>query len=132
MTMASPHIAHRRPARRQPRPRVASHPVRRGAQPSPRSGRTGVRGGQVWAALITPFFLLLFFGLLLIWLRVAVSDLAVAVARAETQKRELQEQNTRLLVYAEQLGGYGRIAKIAREQLHMTRVATKLIVVTPE
>lgn len=82
--------------------------------------------------MLAPFFVLLIFGLLLIWERVAVERLAKTVAQLEAQKIQLVEQNTRLVVQAEQLGGYGRISKIARERLHMIRVATKLIVVSQE
>ncbi|MDZ7266187.1 MAG: cell division protein FtsL [candidate division KSB1 bacterium] len=129
--MASPKTLRHAPVRRSNWRRAGTTATLRPA-PSAHRGPSDRSAGRTWAALLAPFLLLLVMGLLLIWLRVAVGDLAAAVARAEAQKRELQEENTRLLVRAEQLAGYGRIAKIAREHLHMTRVASKLIVVTQE
>lgn len=136
MKMAKPKTGMRRPAalakrKAAPRSQVinASGKVRlRLRQPAVASPGMG----KVWAVLLAPFFILLIFGLLLIWERVAVERLAKTVAQLEVAKLQLVEQNTRLVVQAEQLGGYGRISKIARERLHMIRVATKLIVVSQE
>lgn len=136
MSMAKPKTGARRPAvpvKRKVAPRShvvnASGKVRLKLR-QPRAASPGL--GKIWAALLAPFFIFLIFGLLLIWERVAVERLAKTVAQLETQRTQLAEQNTRLVVQAEQLGGYGRISRIARERLHMIRVATKLIVVSQE
>ncbi|MGH7496412.1 MAG: hypothetical protein ACREOO_29025 [bacterium] len=82
--------------------------------------------------LLVPFAVLLILSLLLIGLRVSVGQLAKKISELEAQATQLQDENNRYLVRAEQLAGYIRISRLAHERLGLVGLAPKLIVVSSE
>jgi cell division protein FtsL len=80
-------------------------------------------------SLLFPFVVILFIGLFLIWERVKVGELAAQIAKLESQRLQLTEQNGRLRIQLEQLGGYGRISRIATKRLGLVAVPQRTILV---
>ena len=103
-------------------------PTRSRRPATPRKVRSTTRRTALF--LLGPFVLLLSMAVLLIWLRVEVTRLATRNASLESRRGLLDEENNRLLIRVEQLADYGRIARIAREHLGMTRISPRLLVVT--
>lgn len=91
--------------------------------------------GLSWAAmrrgisLLLPFVVLLSLALLLIWERVTVNELAASIAALEAQRNQLADQNGKLRVQLEQLAGFGRISKLASQNLGLVTVPHQVIVV---
>lgn len=83
-------------------------------------------------ALLFPFAVFLFFGLFLIWERVKVRELAGQIAKLDTQRLQLAEQNDKLRIQLEQLSGYGRISRIATQRLGLVAVPQQTILVAEE
>lgn len=104
----------------------------RSRRPATPHKRRGVRSNarRIALFLLGPFVLLLSMAVFLIWLRVAVTQRATQIAHLESRKSLLDEENNRLLIRAEQLADYGRIARIAQEHLGMVRLTPRLLVVT--
>lgn len=74
----------------------------------------------------------LFFGLILIWERVKVRELATAISRLETQRNQLADHNIKLKNEVEQLAGYGRISRLATQRLGLVAVPQQAIIVAEE
>jgi len=82
--------------------------------------------------ILFPFSVFLFFGLILIWERVKVRELATAIAQLETQRNQLADQNVKLKNQVEQLSGYGRISRLATQRLGLVAVPQQTILVKDE
>lgn len=125
-----------------PKPKPASS----SARPSTGSGRTkGRAGGRALSSpefnaaaikrslvVLFPFSVFLFFGLILIWERVKVRELATAISQLETQRNQLADQNVKLKNEVEQLSGYGRISRLASQRLGLVAVPQQAIIVADE
>jgi len=129
-TMASP--VRRTPA--PPKPKPASSSAR-----NPQSSGRAWSGPEFNAAAIKrslvvlfPFSVFLFFGLILIWERVKVRELATAIAQLETQRIQLADHNVKLKNEVEQLSGYGRISRLATQRLGLVAVPQQAILVADE
>lgn len=83
-------------------------------------------------AILFPFSVFLFFGLILIWERVKVRELATAISRLETQRNQLVDHNIKLKNEVEQLAGYGRISRLATQRLGLIAVPQQAIIVADE
>ena len=106
--------------------------------PSPRrpssTGLNRKRKGY-WRALMilgAPFAIVLVLLLLLIWQRFQVTELAGKIAVLETRKAQMQEENDRLLIRAEQLADYGRISRIAYDKFGLIRLSPQIILLSDE
>lgn len=82
-------------------------------------------------SLMLPFMIFVALGLLLIWERVKVNQLAAAIAAMELQRNQAIEQNNKLRIEVEQLSGYTRISRMAA-QLGMVTLPQQIIVVETE
>jgi hypothetical protein len=83
-------------------------------------------------SLLVPFSFFLLLGLFLIWERVKVGELAAQVSTLESQRLRLSEQNGKLRIQLEQLGGYGRISRIAAKRLGLIAVPHQTILVAED
>ena len=82
-------------------------------------------------SLMLPFMIFVALGLLLIWERVKVNQLAATIAAMELQRNQAIEQNNKLRIEVEQLSGYTRISRMAA-QLGMVTLPQQIIVVEAE
>lgn len=101
----------------------------RPAAPKPEINRAAFRKA---ISLLFPFVIFLILGLLLIWERVKVNELAAAVAAMEIRRNQLVEQNGKLRVQVEQLSGYARISRLATQRLGLVSLPQQIIVVEEE
>jgi len=101
---------------------------------SANSGRAELNSAVIKRSLVVllPFSVFLFFGLILIWERVKVRELATAIAQLETQRNQLAEHNVKLKNEVEQLSGYGRISRLATQRLGLIAVPQQAIIVADE
>jgi len=83
-------------------------------------------------SLLLPFSFFLFLGLLLIWERVKVNELAAQTSKLDMQRLQLMDQNGKLRIQLEQLSGYGRISRIATQRLRLIQVPQQTILVEEE
>jgi cell division protein FtsL len=97
--------------------------------PKPALDRAAVKRG---ISLLLPFAIFLFLGLLLIWERVKVNQLAAEIATMEVRRNQLAEQNGKLRIQVEQLSSYARISRLAARHLGMVTVSQEMVVVEDE
>jgi len=123
------------PARTAP-PAATTKPAAGSSARKPKTAASHLPGAEFNAAAIKrsliilfPFSVFLFFGLVLIWERVKVRELATAIAQLETQRNQLADQNIKLKNQVEQLSGYGRISRIATQRLGLVAVPQQTIIV---
>lgn len=121
-----------------PKSKPAPSDARKSKSPASKSGRTASSPEFSSAAIkrslvvLLPFSVFLFFGLILIWERVKVRELATTIAHLETQRNQLAEHNVKLKNEVEQLAGYGRISRLASQRLGLVAVPQQAIIVTDE
>lgn len=115
-----------------PKPRPGSSarkPKTKAAAPRAEFNTAAIKRSLI---VLFPFSVFLFFGLVLIWERVKVRELATAIAQLETQRNQLADQNVKLKNQVEQLSGYGRISRIATQRLGLIAVPQQTLLVKDE
>lgn len=132
--MASP--VRNAPTAAKPKPAASSahKPKRASAKPARASAIPDFNTAAIKRSLVVlfPFSVFLFFGLILIWERVKVRELATAISRLETQRNQLADHNIKLKNEVEQLAGYGRISRLATQRLGLVAVPQQAIIVAEE
>jgi cell division protein FtsL len=127
-TMAAP-VRTAPPASKPPPGSSARKPKTKTAAPRAKFNAAAIKHSLI---ILFPFSVFLFFGLVLIWERVKVRELATAIAQLETQRNQLADQNVKFKNQVEQLSGYGRISRLATQRLGLVAVPQQTILVKDE
>lgn len=132
--MASPVRNAPTAAKSKPAASSAHKPQRASAKPARSSAILDFNAAALKRSLVVlfPFSVFLFFGLILIWERVKVRELATTISRLETQRNQLADHNIKLKNEVEQLAGYGRISRLATQRLGLVAVPQQAIIVADE